>query len=73
MISHKDHIPLRVESPRELPFPCLPFTLLLINPPYRPQGVVASKDGARIQSQLWKELATILMKEAPETEGVWNF
>jgi hypothetical protein len=41
-------------------------------PLFRPGGVVASKDSDRIRLQLWKEAATVLIKEAPQTEDLWS-
>ncbi|KIM23305.1 hypothetical protein M408DRAFT_321149 [Serendipita vermifera MAFF 305830] len=36
-------------------------------------GVVAGDTGERIRAQLWNEIITVLIKEAPEVEGVLRF
>lgn len=39
----------------------------------RTKGVISGKDSEKISLQLWKEVADVLVKQAPQTETIWKF
>ena len=39
---------------------------------HRPRSFAATEEGLRVQRKVWDELASIIMKIAPETKAVWG-